>query len=63
MGYKDYEDLAEEVIRSQVTKMNQASIDEHPPHIHESPQQHVTEHVGDELAYSAYIMKENTQTD
>ena len=63
MGYKDYEDLAEEVIRSQVTKMNQASIGEHPPHIHESPQQHVTEHVGDELAYSAYIMKENTQTD
>ena len=61
IGYRDYEDLAEEVARLDVTKVSQASIGgEHHPHIHQSPQQQVSESVGDELAHPAYIMKEKT---
>ncbi len=63
IGHKDYENLAEEVIRSRATKMNPVLMGEHPPHSHKPLQQHVTNPVGEELAHSAYIMKEDTQTD
>jgi chromosome partitioning protein len=63
IGYKDYENLAEEVTRSHADEMIQPSIGEHHAHIHKSSQQHVTEPIGDESAHSGYIMKEDTQTE
>lgn len=63
IGYKDYEDLAEEVIRAGTTKINRASMAERTPYVHEYSRQDSTESVGDELPYPAYIMNQNTQTD
>ena len=60
IGYKDYEDLAEEVIGSRAHEVSQESTDEHPPHIYHPSQQDMPEPVGDELARSEYMMKENT---